>query len=70
MIAQVMAISQILMCWLNTNPVNSEKYAAVLSVLIEEFENLRIGFKAENYQFIVIFATPFSANISKLFACF
>ena len=45
------------------SPVNSEKYAALLFNLIQEFENRFQDFQ-ENNQYFAIFATPFSVDIS------
>ena len=49
------------------SPVNSEKYAAMLSILIKEFEN-RFQDCQKNHEFM--FVTPFSVNRSTLSADF
>jgi len=46
----------------NHSPVNSKKYAAVLSVLIKEFEN-RFQDCQKTHQFSGIFATPFPGSV-------
>jgi len=50
-------------------PVNSKKYAAMLYVLIKEFENSFQDCQRNNLLFC-IFATPFSVNINTLHANF
>ena len=51
------------------SPVNSEKYAALIFDLIQEFENRFQDFH-ENNQYFAIFATPFSFYIKILPASF
>jgi len=49
--------------------VNSEKYAALLCVFIQEFKNIFQDCK-KNHIFFVIFTTPFSVHINTLSANF
>ena len=51
------------------SPVNSEKYAATLSILIKGFENKFQDCKKIT-EFFCIFTTPFSVDINKLHANF
>ena len=51
-------------------PVNSEKYAAVLSILIKKFENRFQYLKKISFFFFNIFAAPFSVNRNPLLANF
>ena len=51
------------------SPVNSEKYAASLFDLIQEFKNRFQDFR-ENNQYFATFATPFSVYINMLPANF
>lgn len=50
-------------------PVNTEKYTALLSALIQEFENRFKDFQ-KNSLYFSIFATPFSADINSVPANF
>ena len=49
-------------------PVNSEKCAALLSVLIKRFEHRFQDFQKD--KFSCIFATPFSVDVNTLPTCF
>ena len=51
------------------SPVNSEKYAALLFNLIQEFEDRFQNFQ-ENNQYFAIFVTPFSVDVNMLPASF
>jgi len=46
----------------NYNPKNSEKYASLILILINEFETRFQDFR-KNSQLFAIFATPFSVDI-------
>jgi len=51
------------------SPVNCEECAAVLSVLIKEFQNRLQPYK-KNYQFFGLYATPFSIHVYTLLVHF
>jgi len=54
----------------NIFTVNSEKYTAVISVLLQEFESRFRDFKKKNHYFFAIFANSFSVDINTLPANF
>ena len=47
------------------SPINSKKYATLLSIRIKEFEN-RFQDSHKNHQFFGLFMTPFPVNINIL----